>query len=310
MIPIMQSSRPKSKSRRSAFTLIEIMVATTVMVFLVALVILITSGVLKIWNSASGRLSANAEARIAMELLTQDLETAVFRNNGQQWLRVEGPIDLPGTSDFSEQTVSLKLFAPALDRPKKDASNTPIPGDICAIGYRLAYQQSYDKGPNIYALYRKIVDAKTTFDSLMGEGSQDALEDGEWADTSILAEDNYLASNIVEFKVFIHADDGNDFPLNDADNDGEIKKGSLVVFGDDPTLDTDNPENKFATNLIYAEIVLTVVSDEGIEIMQLLADGQVGTGFVDQPGKTAFEQVIEAHGENFIRRVYFPAQPL
>ena len=116
--------------RRSAFTLIEIMVATVVMIVLTGLVIQITGEVLKVWNRSSGKLSANAEARIALDLLTQDLETAVFRNNEQQWLRVEAPVD-PG-GNYTNQTVALKLFSPALDRHKFEADGvTPTPGDIC-----------------------------------------------------------------------------------------------------------------------------------------------------------------------------------
>ena len=86
--------KKSNRQARSAFTLIELMVATVVMLILVGLVVEITFNVLNAWNRASGKLAANAEARIAMDLLTQDLQTAVLRNNGQQWLRVEGPIDL------------------------------------------------------------------------------------------------------------------------------------------------------------------------------------------------------------------------
>ena len=84
--------RTRSAAKR-AFTLIEIMVATVIMVVLVGLVIQITSEVLKVWSRSSGKLAANAEARIAMDMITQDLETAVFRNNGQQWLRVDAPLE-------------------------------------------------------------------------------------------------------------------------------------------------------------------------------------------------------------------------
>ena len=56
----------RQNKRQSAFTLIEIMVASVVMVVLTGLVIQITSEVLKVWSRSSGKLSANAEARIAM----------------------------------------------------------------------------------------------------------------------------------------------------------------------------------------------------------------------------------------------------
>ena len=65
----------RQKKHQNAFTLIEIMVATVVMVVLTGLVIQITSEVLKVWNRSSGKLSANAEARIAMDLLTQACNT-------------------------------------------------------------------------------------------------------------------------------------------------------------------------------------------------------------------------------------------
>ena len=114
-------------TRKSAFTLIEIMVASVIMIVLTGLVIQITSEVLKVWNRSSGKLSANAEARIALDLLTQDLETAVFRNNEQQWLRVESPVDVAAIAPYASQTVALKLFSPALDRDNNS------PGDICAL---------------------------------------------------------------------------------------------------------------------------------------------------------------------------------
>ena len=54
----------KLSGRRSAFTLVEIMVAAAITIIMIGLVIQITSEVLKIWNRSVGKLSANAEARI------------------------------------------------------------------------------------------------------------------------------------------------------------------------------------------------------------------------------------------------------
>lgn len=128
-----------SKKSKSAFTLIEIMVATAIMIVLVGLVIQITSEVLKVWNRSSGKLSANAEARIVMEMLTQDLETAVFRNNGMRWMEAETKT-IPSVAGYQPQTINLLFFSPALDRPQEDNSGVSIPGDICALQYELVYQ--------------------------------------------------------------------------------------------------------------------------------------------------------------------------
>lgn len=273
-----------------AFTLIEIMVATVIMVVLVGLVIQITSEVLKVWNRSSGKLSTNAEARIAMDLLTQDLETAIFRNNGQQWLRVEAPVD-PG-GEYTDQTVALKLFAPALDRPEG-------PGDICAIGYRLAFKQSYDQGPNVYALYRRVIDPATTFDEYLGSsndpGKQDSLDDAtlwaEFGNDSITDDGNYLVGNIIEFKVLVYE--------KPATPGGAIEPVNATPEG---LLEADyayGGNGGRTAQLLYADILLTVVSDQGLQMIEN----------IDKLPETV-DEVVALHGDVFIRRVNFQARPL
>ncbi len=296
-------NKTKRRFSNKAFTLIEIMVATVIMVILVGLVIQITSEVLKVWNRSSGKLSANSEARIAMDLLTQDLETAVFRNNGQQWFRVEAPID-PG-GDYTNQTVALKLFSPALDRPEG-------PGDICAIGYRLAYKNTYGSatGPKVYALYRKVVNPQVTFDDYMGSSSDAASPqlslitsgDADWSETgvgSITDDANYLVSNIVEFKVLVYEDDGsstNIKPVN-ADTAAPSSVSKTYAYGGNVMSDTADVIG--INPLLYADIILTIVSDEGLEKLANL----------DKIPETA-EEVVLQHGEVFTRRVNFLARPL
>jgi prepilin-type N-terminal cleavage/methylation domain-containing protein len=296
----------KNKAKR-AFTLIEIMVATVIMVVLVGLVIQITSEVLKVWTRSSGKLAANAEARIAMDLITQDLETAVFRNNGQQWLRVEGPETTGG--NYQDDTVSLKLFSPALDRPKEDASGVAIPGDICAIGYRLQHKESYAGGDDVYALYRMVANSRQTFDEYMGTGASgpqleltgENTDQDDWSVATITANENYLVSNIVEFKVLIYLNDGTGDPENADEDTLALTDAHVYAYGGTGGL---------TTQLLYADVILTIVSDEGLELLRLLNDGRAGTGYEDVGTETAEDQVVREHGQTFIRRVNFMAHPL
>ena len=283
-----------NQQARSAFTLIEIMVATVVMLILVGLVVQITSSVLNAWNRASGKLAANAEARIAMDLLTQDLQTAVFRNNGQQWLRVEGPEDINGI--YESQTVALKLFSPALDKDLTSA------GDICAIAYRLEFQPSFTGGSRVYALYRSIARPDFTFNTLLGSSNdtdspQLSLEEGStfWDKSAIINTENYLVSNIVDFKILIYINDGSNLPMNA--NAESVLDIDYVFGGTGATLN-----NGIQEELLYAEIVLTVVSDYGLELLRLLDEGRSGTGYLSP------YDVVREHGEQFNRRVYFPSQ--
>ena len=286
----------RQKKHQSAFTLIEIMVATVVMIVLTGLVIQITSEVLKVWNRSSGKLSANAEARIAMDLLTQDLETAVFRNNNLQWLRAEDD-----TSGWVN-TVSLKLFSPAIDRPSG-------PGDICGIAYLLENRDpvsgSLSAGSpddRLWILYRMVASPEDTFNNLMGVGNQDALPAKDklvWDSNSIVGIDsdgnegtNYLVSNVVGFEI--------DFYVEEDDTPGNtLVTGDTIYGGDDATV---GPQSLlgggFTKSLAYAEIKLTVISDEGAALLQNLAQ-------IPQD----FDDVVREHGEVFTRRVNFLARP-
>jgi type II secretory pathway pseudopilin PulG len=310
------------KKRQSAFTLIEIMVATVIMIVLTGLVIQITSEVLKVWSRSSGKLAANAEARIAMDLLTQDLEAAVFRNNDLQWLRSEKDSTSLGTN-----TVALRLFAPALDRPSTKPDGTVANGDICAIAYQLENRDPVsgsaalgDPDKRIWSLYRLVVNPQDTFDHLIGGEVQRVLPDESaiewkgavWSGESItgLKGSNYLVGNIVAFNL--------DFYVNDDDDDDtqtkvvfhtrygcglpnpNIKTGATVGPQAFSWMETPNDQQMaYRQPLAYAEIKLTVISDEGAQLLQNIT----------KIPETE-EEVILQHGEVFTRRVNFLARPL
>lgn len=286
-----------------AFTLIEIMVATAIMVILVGLVIQITSQVLNVWTRSSGRLSALASARVAMELITQDLETAVFRNNGMQWLRAEN--EELSAAGGTTNTVALQLFSPALDRPEG-------PGDICAIGYNLRFadpvtgEESGDD--RLFVLYRKIINAETTFNDLMGVGNQEDLTSwGNWSsgggadgagpdNSTSINSDDYLVSNIASFEIKFHVED-------DGDPDSStLVEGDTIFGGTGSTVGAGAvaaSEERYRKPLAYADIRLTVLSDEGASVLQNL----------EATGKTLDEVLLE-YSKVFYRRLYFPSRPI
>lgn len=279
---------------RSAFTLIEIMVASVIMVILVGLVIQITTSVLNVWNDSSGKLSANAEARISLDLLTQDLETAVLKNNSKQWLRVDAPANSGGPYD--NQTVALKLFSPALDRDQSQ------PGDICAIAYHLEYGPAFQgSADNIYALYRKLETPKDTFDKFMGSSTnavQASLTGAGWEKVEIVSDENYLAGNIIDFKVLLYEENaaGDAAQVVNATSDLDIKNNSFF-FGGSVGTSIDN-------TLLFAEVILTVISSEGLQLLQRF--DQVGS--FEQYGDT--DDIVREHGQTFTRRVNFLARPI
>ena len=293
--------------RIRAFTLIEVLVSSVVMVILVGLVAYITGSVLDTWNRSSGKLSANAEARLALDLIAQDLETAVLHNNGQQWLRVEGPASMNAAAPYDSGSVVLKLFAPALDRPGGDG--------ICAIAYKLEYRESYTDGPDTYALYRRVVEPDITLELYLSSdfdnpatSSQGNLEGSnvlaDWSADAITQNANYLISNIVEFKVVIYDSDSAPNPVNANSATNAIVRD--YAFGGDANL-PDPPDFDEVREFtpLYADIILTVVTDQGMDLLNNIAQGLVPVNaIINVPN------ILNQHSETLIRRVYFKSRPI
>jgi len=290
------------------------------MIVLTGLVIQITSEVLKVWNRSSGKLSANSEARITLDLLTQDLETAVFRNNGMRWLEAETKTFPGSIAGFRPQTINLILFSPALDRPR-DTTGQDIPGDICVVQYELVYQDpvsgtDVDELDNMFALHRRVIDSATTFTDLMGSGNQEDFD--AWAASEVVPSaavtvnvdpykaprhpENYLAGHIANFKVDF-------FVVNNLGEEVKVPApirfgGSVVGGASTATVGANATDANYRFPLAYAEISITVLSDEGTKFLQALRDNRGGTGYGDG------EDVVREHGEVFTRRVNFLARPL
>ena len=291
--------------KSKGYTLIEILVTTTIMVILAGLVIQITGEVVKTWSRSSGKLSALAEARIAMDVIANDLEGLVLRNDGYEWFRAENELlKKPAKS----QSVALRFFSVIKDKPTNSQGMT-IPGDISAVAYNLQYVNPIDgtnRGKKSYVLYRMEVDPETTYKSLLDPSNRETLPDYKsptWGKGNFIIGrngDNYLAMNIVKFEIDFHVeDDGNSAtPTLYFEKSKRNPRKSVIYGGRNATIGPQAKLEHYQRALAYADIKLTVLSDEGAEIMRN----------IDQRSETP-EDVIRLHGEEFIRRVHFPVKP-
>ena len=75
----------KSFSVRRGFTLVEVLIAVAITALLSALLVSITAEVLRIWSRSSNTLTTNSQARIALDIVERDLQSAIFRADGRQW---------------------------------------------------------------------------------------------------------------------------------------------------------------------------------------------------------------------------------
>lgn len=71
---------------RSGFTLVEVLVATAVTALLAGLMITVISNVMSAWRRSADSLQTNSQAKVALEYLAQDLNSAMFRRDPRVWL--------------------------------------------------------------------------------------------------------------------------------------------------------------------------------------------------------------------------------
>ena len=168
-----------SNAVRRGFTLLEVMVATSIMVIIVLAVVTIATDTFKAYDRAVAELSTQSEARGVLDALENDLQTAILRPDGRCWMEVilpgspGAPVKAPapiGNMKGLDQPI-LMFFASPPDRPRwNPTASTPrqsLKGDVCAISYRLGQRSPFDMPgepiQQVYGVYRTIVDPEGTF---------------------------------------------------------------------------------------------------------------------------------------------------
>lgn len=90
--------------RLRAFTVIELLVAVGVTALLVSLMLTIVVNVMSGWNRSSGSLSAGNQARLVLDQVARDLQSAIIKRDGNGWLvatvqQNQTGVGLSGVSD-------------------------------------------------------------------------------------------------------------------------------------------------------------------------------------------------------------------
>jgi type II secretory pathway pseudopilin PulG len=94
------------KSRTGGFTLVEVLVAVGITAAIAAFMVSIVSNVSGFWGRTSGRLSAEAQARFILDQVTVDLQSALYRDDGNTWLAASIPAGTNNTGGLWTTTGS------------------------------------------------------------------------------------------------------------------------------------------------------------------------------------------------------------
>lgn len=174
---------------RRAFTLVELLVASAIMVVLVLVVVKVANDTLSAYDRVVAELSAQTEARAVLDNLERDLNSAVIRPDGRCWMEIIVPGTAAAPAGFTAAAMRapnvgpdlqpvLLFFASPPDRPRfqpdatstRDASGNrinEIRGDVCAIAYRMGLRSPFDSPGDliqqVYTVQRTVIDAQSTF---------------------------------------------------------------------------------------------------------------------------------------------------
>lgn len=120
-----------SKCLRSAFTLVELMVALMVAGALVALISAITIQAASVWQRLSGRIATRAQADLIFDRIAQDIEGAVFKRDGNVWMAAtfqSAPQVGRGDASMADAAWEGRV-KPAAESPGDPSSSLYVPAE-------------------------------------------------------------------------------------------------------------------------------------------------------------------------------------
>jgi prepilin-type N-terminal cleavage/methylation domain-containing protein len=125
------------------FTLLEVLLASTILVVLMVLLLGMGSGALRLWRDGEQRRESLREARAALQIISEDLHSAVITTNQESLLVEKDPKINEGECE--------RLFF--LTSHPCDRRNAHEKGDLCAAGYFIARDSNESGARNLYRFH-------------------------------------------------------------------------------------------------------------------------------------------------------------
>ncbi len=164
------------------FTLLEVLVSSAILLVLMLLLLGMGDGASKIWRDGEGRREAQRELRAALQLITEDLHSAVITTNAES-------LSISESKEGRPQSLFFLVSHPS------DRRHAEIKGDLCAAGYFLAADPKESGCTNLYRFHASgETVAKAVEDDSLQELYREASPEN--ASTTEL-----LARNIVSLRI-------------------------------------------------------------------------------------------------------------
>ena len=317
------------RRRSTAFTLIELLVAVAITAILAAIMLALTTGILRSWARTQDRFTTDSEAALALGYLERDLEAALFRPDGNTWLAVD-VINTPATlanhgwlaagitkpagaesqryvpvnDDGTALPLSAARFGLSGAWLRFFTTNVEAGASLpVAVSYQIARRPvsgsvtSANPAAIRYSLFRSAVASGTTFlvgyDILSGYGSPGASPPAQRSAGTITNPNtagDLLATNVVDFGVWLHAQDAT---------------GTLTRIFPVDAADSTHTAATRAEFPLVVDVMVRVLTESGAT---LIANLESGDGVVVRPANFASDAewwwaTVEANSRVYVRRV-------
>lgn len=300
---------------QSGFTLAEILVASSILVVMAALVLSITSTIARVWDNTSGQLSAGNQSRLTLDLMANDLGSAILRNQAEPWFQMEWESG-EGRDGFSHPgSLHLMFFAYV-----NASAGAQTGSALSAVSYRIAYRDPFQNAPDgefaQFGLYRGVMDAGNTFRHALEERENlkadlwDRSETTPWEDLggdgrSLSPRDwsldvaNLLATHVVGMSGLLNYRDASG--VEKTIQVGEDGAQSLTLGGQ---LRVDGQVEDFS-EIQSLEIRLQVVTETGAQWLRAELDA-----LPDNDRGMTYADIIAREGEIYSQRIAFYREAL
>jgi len=290
---------------RAGFSLLEILVASGLMAVLVGLVLTVTFTAVEAWNRATASLTAVQQARSAVDLIQQDLETAVFRGEATDAWMVYEELAVPGSAAAAASGY-LRFLARPVDREAGEV------GTLSGLAYQVVLAnplRPVASDGRLPALYR----GRLTTRNLLAEGALETFGTAAPAAFGLPGTPQFVAAGVagltVRFGVSVQTPDGerHGYVLQASDS-GAAVAGERVRVLPQISFPLDNfvaeelPDPVRIVAPDWVEVTLLVLPDEALRILEAAEAG------LTAGPETEWGRLVERFGTRFVRRVPIPAR--
>lgn len=330
------SFQPRA-ARRSGFTIIELLVAVSITVVMVALMLTVVTNTLNVWNRTSGDLTAENQARQIMDQIALDLQSAIFRSDNNAWLVATVQTSGGASGMNNESWNGAKSAGDSLDLDPargratdrfEDArfgqggmwlrfftnsreSNSDTMSGPRAVSYQIIRRRATAISPYAYQLFRSAVTHQNTFttgyDLFMpanstsynvGLGTAGAPGNIRRPNASFL-----LANNVIDFGVrFLLSDAAGTvlFPQENGDL-GFAATSDITRFPPVPVDAGYNLGNFQRGFPEVADVYVRILTGEGARLILALENGDI---------EGDWWEIALANSQVYTRRVMIASRPL